>query len=89
MDLGLCGPLEGAVGGEKQTANRAELRAVIAYFQMRPWEASGADRIVIATDCASVIDNACVGLDRWVSSGWRTSRGLPVSDSDQWKILKR
>lgn len=51
-------PLEGTVGGIEQTLNRAELRGVIAYLQMRVWEACGANTMVIVTDSEYVVEGA-------------------------------
>lgn len=88
-DAGMSGPLEGTVGGSEQTSNRAELRAVIAFLQMRAWEEGGAYRIVIATDSASVVDGVSKQLEQWVAHQWKTKRGQTVSDRDLWIVLKQ
>ncbi|EJD46370.1 ribonuclease H-like protein [Auricularia subglabra TFB-10046 SS5] len=80
-------PLEGTVGGPEQTSNRAELRAVLLFLQMRLWEAGGADRIVVATDSEYVVEGACTRLDGWVRRDWRTASGTPVKNKDLWEAL--
>lgn len=89
VDPGLSGSLEGTVGGVEQTSNRAELRAVIAFLQMRVWEAGGANKFVIATDSEYVVEGICDRLDRWMKRGWKTSAGTPVANRDLWEVLKR
>lgn len=78
-DPGQSSPLEGTIGGEEQTSNRAELRAVIGYLQMRVWEAGGANRIVIATDSEYVVDGVCNWLDAWISRRWKNTKGRPIA----------
>lgn len=88
-DPGAQGPLEGTVGGAEQTSNRAELRAAIAFLQMRVWESGGANRFVIATDSEYVVEGISVRLERWIRRGWRTSDGKPVANRDLWAVLKQ
>ncbi|KZV95248.1 hypothetical protein EXIGLDRAFT_644426 [Exidia glandulosa HHB12029] len=85
--LGLKHALEGTIGGPEQTSNRAELRAVLYFLQLRRWEAGGAERIVIATDSEYVVDGVCVNLATWVQRGWRTKKGKPVANRDLWEAL--
>ncbi|EJD46373.1 ribonuclease H-like protein [Auricularia subglabra TFB-10046 SS5] len=80
-------PLEGTIGGPEQTSNRAELRAVLLFLQMRVWESGGADRIVVATDSEYVVEGACTRLDTWVRRNWRTASGTPVKNKDLWEAL--
>ncbi|KZV95246.1 ribonuclease H-like protein [Exidia glandulosa HHB12029] len=79
--------LEGTVGGPEQTSNRAELRAVLFFLQLRVWEAGGADRIVIATDSEYVVEGACGRLDTWIARDWRTAAGSHVANKDLWEAL--
>ncbi|EJD46381.1 ribonuclease H-like protein [Auricularia subglabra TFB-10046 SS5] len=85
---GMKRALEGTVGSAEQTSNRAELRAVLFFLQMRHWEAGGADRIVVATDSEYVVEGACVRLETWVRRGWRTAGGTPVKNRDLWEALR-
>ncbi|KZV95245.1 ribonuclease H-like protein [Exidia glandulosa HHB12029] len=80
--------LEGTVGGSEQTSNRAELRAVLFFLQLRMWEAGGADRIVIATDSEYVVEGACGRIDTWIARDWRTANGSPVANRDLWEALR-
>ncbi|KAF4583538.1 hypothetical protein EYR38_002290 [Pleurotus pulmonarius] len=79
--------LEGTIGGPEQTSNRAELRAVILWIQLRLWEAGGFDRMVVATDSEYVVEGICSRVDNWKQRGWRTSAGTPVAHRDLWEML--
>lgn len=79
-----CGPT-----GRKfpQTSNRAELRAVIAALQLRPWYDEGFYRIVVATDSEYVVKGITEWTRSWISRGWVTCANRPVKNRDLWECL--
>ncbi|SPO03134.1 uncharacterized protein DNG_05816 [Cephalotrichum gorgonifer] len=80
--------LEGPFGDpEKQTSNRAELRAVIAALRGCDWHEEGFHTIVIATDSEYAVNGATQWARSWVANGWRTSKGTPVQNKDLWEML--
>ncbi|KAH7100411.1 ribonuclease H-like protein [Auriculariales sp. MPI-PUGE-AT-0066] len=80
-------PLEGTVNGPEQTSNRAELRAILLFLQMRVWEAGGADRFVVATDSEYVVEGICSRVKAWTARGWKTVNGNTVANRDLWEAL--
>ncbi|KAG4026210.1 hypothetical protein MFRU_043g00150 [Monilinia fructicola] len=73
-----------------QTSNRAELRAVIAALESRPWQGDDMgpwSRLVIATDSEYVVFGITHWIYEWIRRGWRTSAGQPVKNQDLWKRL--
>ncbi|KAJ7583330.1 ribonuclease H-like domain-containing protein [Mycena floridula] len=79
------------VKGQIATSNRAELRAVHAALQLRPWnrQDEGFQRIVIATDSAYVIKGISEYIHDWNTNGWETTSGEPVRNKDLWQMLER
>ena len=69
------------------TSNRAELRAIIAALQFRPWDREQFKRIVIATDSSYAVSGATEWVFVWLNNGWRTSKGEPVKNRDLWELL--
>ena len=96
------GDFYGALPGQMQTNNRAELVAVEAALQMA-WNSHHLDCRVLA-DCnlaVLAINNdevewkwrSALGvngwLSRWEKNGWRSATGGRVSHSDVWKRILR
>ncbi|KAJ5614046.1 hypothetical protein N7528_007700 [Penicillium herquei] len=70
-----------------QTSNRAELRAVIAACQFRPWFEEGFETMVIATDSKYVVEGITTWIRGWIDRDWRTSKGHLVKNRDLWECL--
>ena len=96
------GEFFGALPGNIQTNNRAELAAVEAALQLA-WT-SHHDNCIIRADCnlaCLAIDNTekewawrrALGVSGWMSrwerNGWRTAKGRRVSHTDIWKRILR
>jgi ribonuclease HI len=80
-----CGAAEKELSGAEgeTTNNRMELRAVIAGLAALKEPC----RVTVVTD-SQYVQRAMTGyLDRWVSSGWRGSRGVPIANRDLWEAL--
>ncbi|KAI4592074.1 hypothetical protein KJ359_011949 [Pestalotiopsis sp. 9143b] len=71
----------------RQTANRAELRAVIAAIRCRPWADDGYQTVVIATDSEYVVKGATSWIRHWIQNGWKTLGGYPIQNQDLWELL--
>lgn len=67
-----------------QTNNRAELRAVLAALEVRPWWEEGCETLVIATDSTYVTEGATNWVRMWLNNNWETSTGAPVMNRDFW-----
>jgi len=74
--------------GNKQTSNRAELRAVIGALGLRSWIGEGFKRIVIACDSEYVVNGISAWILRWRVNGWKTKTGAAVANQDLWKMLQ-
>ena len=83
---------------EKQTSNRAELRAVLAalhWFRQKDsdlnfWKPKECAKLVIATDSTYVVDGATKWVKTWESNGWKLSSGEEAKNRDMWEeLLKR
>ena len=80
---------------EKQTSNRAELRAVLAglnWFRQQHtdlifWKPKDCAKLVIATDSIYVLDGATKWAKTWEANGWRSSNGDGVKNRDLWEEL--
>ncbi|KAK6521140.1 hypothetical protein TWF506_001371 [Arthrobotrys conoides] len=73
-----------------QTSVRAELRAVIAALQYRPWYDPWCEmcsRVVIATDSEYVVKGVTSWVRTWIQNGWRISKGKLASNRDLWEEL--
>ena len=83
---------------EKQTSNRAELRAVLAalnwfrqeHSDLNSWKHKEFAKLVIATDSTYVVDGATKWAKTWESNGWKLSSGEETENQDLWEeLLKR
>jgi ribonuclease HI len=83
---------------EKQTSNRAELRAVLAalnwfrqeHSDLNSWKPKEFAKLVIATDSTYVVDGATKWAKTWESNGWKLSSGEETENQDLWEeLLKR
>jgi ribonuclease HI len=83
---------------EKQTSNRAELRAVLAalnwfrqeHNDLKSWKPKDSAKLVIATDSTYVVDGATKWVKTWESNGWKLSCGEEAKNRDLWEeLLKR
>jgi ribonuclease HI len=83
---------------EKQTSNRAELRAVLAalnwfrqeHSDLNSWKPKEFAKLVIATDSTYVVDGATKWAKTWESNGWKLSSGEEAENRDLWEeLLKR
>ncbi|KIM36951.1 hypothetical protein M413DRAFT_448855 [Hebeloma cylindrosporum] len=74
-------------GGNPQTSNRAELRAVLAALSLRLWWSEGFDKFVIACDSQYVVNGISAWILKWRRDGWRTNSGNGVANQDLWKML--
>lgn len=69
------------------TANRAELRAVIAALRFRNWAATGCTSLVIAASSEYVVKGITDWARTWVSNGWKNQQGTEVNNKDLWQCL--
>ena len=73
----LCG------GDPATTNNRMELTAVVRGLQALSRKCS----VKVVTDSQYVQRAMTRHLERWIASGWRSSRGSPVANRDLWEAL--
>ncbi len=73
---------------QKQTPNRAKLRAVIAALQFRDWHKEGWRKVVVLTDLEYVALGATTWLPMWVRRRWRNGRKAPIANRDLWEELQ-
>jgi ribonuclease HI len=80
-----CGAAEKELSGAEPntTNNRMELRAVIAGLAALKEPCS----VKVVTDSQYVQRAMTRYLERWIASGWRSSRGSPVANRDLWEAL--
>ena len=96
------GEFFGAVPGQIQTNNRAELTAVEAalqlawnstHFHCRIFADCNLACLAISNDTEEWSWRKALGvdgwLDRWLKNGWRTASGARVSHTDLWKRILR
>ena len=83
---------------EKQSSNRAELRAILAalnwfrggHMDWEFWKPKEYAKLVIATDSTYVVNGATKWARTWESNGWKLSSGETVKNQDLWEeLLKR
>lgn len=82
-----CGAVEKELSGAEPdtTNNRMELRAVIAGLAALKEPC----RVKVVTDSQYVQRAMTHYLERWIASGWRSSRGSLVANRDLWEALAR
>lgn len=79
-------PLE----GEKQTNQRAELKAAIKAIEMQCTHGKGQQQpLMIVTDSKYVADSATDYLNHWAKNGYRLKDGTPLANIDLWMDMKK
>lgn len=80
-----CGSVERELSGAEAetTNNRMELQAVIAGLSALKEPCD----VRVVTDSQYVQRGMTRYLARWVTAGWRSSRGEPVANRDLWEAL--
>eukprot|EP00088_Acartia_fossae_P050094 TRINITY_DN558_c0_g1_i2.p1 TRINITY_DN558_c0_g1~~TRINITY_DN558_c0_g1_i2.p1 ORF type:complete len:138 (-),score=49.66 TRINITY_DN558_c0_g1_i2:175-588(-) len=72
------------VDGEKQTNNRAEIKA--ACDAVRQAEQGG--DVTVWSKSKYVPDAMNEYMDKWESNGWKTSSGKPVKNQEEFRELR-
>jgi ribonuclease HI len=82
-----CGSVDKELSGAEAdtTNNRMELQAVIAGLAALKEPCD----VRVVTDSQYVQRGMTRYLARWVTAGWRSSRGQPVANRDLWEALVR
>ncbi|KAI1260050.1 ribonuclease H-like protein [Xylariaceae sp. FL1019] len=80
---------KGPFGGnaQRQTSNRAELRATLAALRARQWSDDGYRTVVIAADSEYVVSGATEWTRKWTKNNWKASHGGDVANRDLWELL--
>jgi len=75
-------------GREKEsTNNRMEMNAAIEALNLIQSKKVTADRIIIHTDSAYVLNGITMWIYGWVKSNWQTKTKDPVLNKDLWEVL--
>lgn len=70
---------------EQVTAHKSELLALIAALR----RIRQTSYLVIYTDSNYVASNVRDSLARWKKNGWKTARGEPVKNQEEWQEIAR
>lgn len=78
--------------GTPQTADRAQLRAVLVALGPRNWHREGFTTVVVATDSEYVVRGISGGIAIWKEDDWKTTtvggKLVEIANRDMWEAVE-